>query len=455
MVKVSVIMPSLNVFNYISACMDSVINQTLQDIEIIVVDAGSTDGTLEILQQYADRDSRICLIHSEMKSYGHQVNLGISLAKGEYIGIVETDDYICDDMYEYLYQKAKQYDLQYVKTSFQKFVESQSGVSRYQFGGYLLKDNSLLEKIINPQEHPELATSDFYLWAGIYRREFVQNIKLSETPGAAFQDIGFIFQVLMGSTKAMYTKKEAYYYRQTKTNSSMNRNGFFYLIQEFNNINKYVLANKTWQQGYYERLVSHIWGRFQNMALGRAYWEEKESDIIKLTQLLQQAEKAGVFIPDKMNDEFQKIHMLLLISPKKLFEYAKENIISLISYLDEVEQKIGQDKVVIFGCAKTGKYLLELFENRKAGSVVAMCDNKSELQGTQIQTMTVISPKEATVQYSNAKYITTSPKYAEQMKNQLAELGITEDRILDIQPMYDFRLLLVTDAKSSRNIFDE
>jgi glycosyltransferase involved in cell wall biosynthesis len=66
------------------------------------VDAGSTDGTLEILQEYAAKDSRISIINSEKKSYGYQMNLGFDAAKGEYLGIVETDDFADPDMFEKL-----------------------------------------------------------------------------------------------------------------------------------------------------------------------------------------------------------------------------------------------------------------------------------------------------------------------------------------------------------------
>ena len=100
MPKVSVIMPSLNVVQYIQECMESVVRQTLSDIEIICVDAGSTDGTLEILQEFAKKDQRISIIVSDKKSYGYQMNLGLKAAKGEYIGIVETDDFIEPNMYE-------------------------------------------------------------------------------------------------------------------------------------------------------------------------------------------------------------------------------------------------------------------------------------------------------------------------------------------------------------------
>ena len=93
-IDVTVIMPSLNVCDYIEKAVRSVMEQTLENIEILCVDAGSTDGTLEILQALAKEDSRIQIINSQIKSYGYQLNLAISLAKGEYIGVVETDDYI-------------------------------------------------------------------------------------------------------------------------------------------------------------------------------------------------------------------------------------------------------------------------------------------------------------------------------------------------------------------------
>ena len=94
MSEISVIMPSLNVRPYIEKCLGSVVSQSFKDLEIICVDAGSTDGTLEIINEFARKDSRIKVINSDIKSYGYQMNLGIRYAKGEYIGIVETDDFI-------------------------------------------------------------------------------------------------------------------------------------------------------------------------------------------------------------------------------------------------------------------------------------------------------------------------------------------------------------------------
>ena len=107
MPKITVIMPSLNVASYMRQCLRSVLEQTLEDIEVVAVDAGSTDGTLEILQEYVAADRRISVIQSDKRSYGYQVNVGLEAAQGEYISIVETDDRIADDMYEMLYAVAR------------------------------------------------------------------------------------------------------------------------------------------------------------------------------------------------------------------------------------------------------------------------------------------------------------------------------------------------------------
>ena len=120
-VKVSVILPSLNVADYIRECIDSVLQQSLQELEIICIDAGSTDGTREILEEYANKDSRITILHSDMKSYGRQVNMGLKYASGDYIAILETDDWIAPDMYRCLYELAVKEHLDYAAADFDMF----------------------------------------------------------------------------------------------------------------------------------------------------------------------------------------------------------------------------------------------------------------------------------------------------------------------------------------------
>lgn len=197
MPKISVIMPSLNVANYIEQCMESVINQTLRDIEIIAVDAGSTDGTLEILEKYESTDNRVRVIHSSKRSYGYQLNLGISIAHGNFIGVVETDDYIESNMYESLYKQALKSKADYVKGGALKFFEKSEGET------YSRKIEVFTEKefahdqgriSVNPSVTPELILKDYYLWTGIYEKNFIKSIKLNETSGPLIKISVFFFK---------------------------------------------------------------------------------------------------------------------------------------------------------------------------------------------------------------------------------------------------------------------
>ena len=116
--SVTVLMPSLNVAPFIRQAVESVLDQTLRTIEVLCIDAGSTDGTLEILREYEEADPRVKVIISDKRSYGYQMNLGLAAARGEYIGIVETDDFADPEMFETLYRKAKHHKAQVVKGNY-------------------------------------------------------------------------------------------------------------------------------------------------------------------------------------------------------------------------------------------------------------------------------------------------------------------------------------------------
>ena len=106
MVKVSLVVPIYNSSKYLNKCIDSLVNQTLKDIEIILINDGSTDKSLEILKNYQQKDNRIKILTQNHKKQGKARNYGISVAQGEYIGFVDSDDWCELDMFEKLYEKA-------------------------------------------------------------------------------------------------------------------------------------------------------------------------------------------------------------------------------------------------------------------------------------------------------------------------------------------------------------
>ena len=113
--KVSIIVPVYNVENYLERCISSLRNQTLEDIEIILVDDSSTDSSLEICNKMAMEDSRIKVIHKENEGAGLARNEALRVATGEYIGFLDSDDFVEADMFKTLYDKAVQYGASYMK----------------------------------------------------------------------------------------------------------------------------------------------------------------------------------------------------------------------------------------------------------------------------------------------------------------------------------------------------
>ena len=101
--KISVLVPIYNTEKYLKKCLDSIAGQTLKDIEVICVNDGSTDNSLAVAEEFAEKDPRFKVINKENTGYGNTMNIALEKASGEYIGIVESDDFAASDMFEYLY----------------------------------------------------------------------------------------------------------------------------------------------------------------------------------------------------------------------------------------------------------------------------------------------------------------------------------------------------------------
>lgn len=232
MVKVSVILPSLNVKKYIDSCLESVVNQTLEDIEIICVDAGSTDGTLETIKAYVNRDPRVRLIVSDKKSYGYQMNLGISSATGTYIGIVETDDFVPQNMYADLYKTAIEQHAEVVKADFYRFYSVD--------GGYkcvyerLDPTDTYYNRVLCPAEQLQVFRLKMNTWSGIYLRSFLteNNIAHNESPGASYQDNGFWFKTFCCAKRVYFVDNPYYMNRRDNADSSVKSSGKVYSMSD-------------------------------------------------------------------------------------------------------------------------------------------------------------------------------------------------------------------------------
>ena len=129
--KISIIVPSFNEEKYIARCLDSILNQTFTDFEIICVDDNSTDSTFEIIREYAKKDSRVVPLKNPGKGVSSARNFGLDHAKGEYIGFVDSDDFIQPQMYEFLYRAIQENDCEMSVCRYDKTSEFNTKVFEY------------------------------------------------------------------------------------------------------------------------------------------------------------------------------------------------------------------------------------------------------------------------------------------------------------------------------------
>lgn len=166
-VKVSIVIPVYNAQNYLSGCLDSLVKQTLTDIEIICIDDGSTDHSLEILKRYAEKDNRITVIEQKNSGAGAARNVGISCSKGQYIGFVDSDDTVDKEMFSKLYSQA-------VKDNSDMVINGQVKLSTHKIHYFTDAGTLYLmeEKPFTIRDFPVILNSCF-LWNRIFRRNFI------------------------------------------------------------------------------------------------------------------------------------------------------------------------------------------------------------------------------------------------------------------------------------------
>ena len=238
MPKVSIVVPVYNVEKFLPECLDSIINQTLKDIEVICVNDGSTDSSLDILNSYAQKDSRIIVINKSNSGYGNTMNMGINAAAGEYIGIIESDDFADKHMFEDLYKLAKDNDADIAKSNWylywgkHKFSRKNNNIS-----------SAKTFKIINSKQDKDLLRLNPSVWSAIYKREFLNkfNIRFLETPGASYQDLAFSFKVFALAERVILTDNAYLYYRQDNINSSVKSKTKIYCVcDEYDEIDRFL-----------------------------------------------------------------------------------------------------------------------------------------------------------------------------------------------------------------------
>ena len=219
MVKVSVIVPIYNVEKYLDRCMQSLLNQTLNDIEIIMVDDGSPDRCPQMCDEYVKKDSRVKVVHKKNEGLGYARNSGLEVAVGEYVAFVDSDDYVDTRMYERLYLSAKENSADVVFCGFHnevklgRWIESNEVSEDVVWTGDAIR-NFMLDMIACAPYDKMERKYQMSVWHAIYKHSIIRdnNIRYFSERDIVSEDIPFQVDFLSLTDKVVYLKESFYYY---------------------------------------------------------------------------------------------------------------------------------------------------------------------------------------------------------------------------------------------------
>jgi exopolysaccharide biosynthesis predicted pyruvyltransferase EpsI len=201
---ISIIIPVYKVEEYLDRCVQSVINQTYKNLEIILVDDGSPDSCGAMCDQFANEDSRVVVIHKENGGLSDARNVGISIAHGEYIGFVDSDDYIDLDMFEFMYNGLLEYSADISVCNFYTVrPEKKISTDLVRFPE-VLNSEEALSRLLTDRLIPN------YAWNKLYRRKLFENVLFPV--GRLYEDIGTIYLVFFRAEKVVLLNRPKYYY---------------------------------------------------------------------------------------------------------------------------------------------------------------------------------------------------------------------------------------------------
>lgn len=213
---ISVIVPAYNIENYIGRCLDSIIAQTYTELQIIVVDDGSTDNTPAICDEYVTKDSRIKVIHQKNGGLSKARNAGLKEAVGKYIGYVDGDDYIEPTMYECMYEAATDNGVNLVICGYSQIGP---GAENYSFSGNNIKlsKEEVLDVFICDNREFHIFNS---VWSKLFAAELVQDIEFPA--GHNSEDIMYSTKAIANCNGCVFVDKPLYNYELSREGSIMN-----------------------------------------------------------------------------------------------------------------------------------------------------------------------------------------------------------------------------------------
>jgi len=289
--KISIIIPVYNCKKYLGRCIDSVIMQTFNDIEIVCVNDGSTDASSQVLEEYAKRDSRIRIIHQENSGAGCARNAGLDIAQGEYIQFVDGDDY---------------FDIDFVKKLYGKISATDSCIAFCNYRMFDDKTNKTLhvsnlpdffehsDKTFSLKDYPDefFQITDPNVWKGMWKLSFIKKNGIRFSATKSVNDVFFVYASLVAADKIVFFDEVLCHYRSNISNSVTTKNmeeNFKNTFIVYSDLYKYLvgknlsnICKKTFRRRLYDSLEYYFCKLENRNDIKRTF-----SMILKYANLLQ------------------------------------------------------------------------------------------------------------------------------------------------------------------------
>ena len=271
-VKVSIIIPVYNASSFIDKCLESILSQKLNGIEIICVNDASTDNSLDILRKYEQQYNNIIVLnHETNKRQGGARNSGLKVARGEYVGFVDSDDTISPDMYEDLYAEAKHYNLDVVESDYD-IIYTSGKVSKKAF---LFTES--LHNTLTDDARRRLITRGGSVWCKLYKKSFIVSNELFFPENLLYEDNYFVPLVYSLLSSYSYLKKIHYYYLVNieSTVHKKNTDNLYsrFIISELliNRFKKLQIDSKYFEELEYILILNGFTGMIRSCMLSYTY----------------------------------------------------------------------------------------------------------------------------------------------------------------------------------------
>lgn len=310
MCEISIIVPVYNVEKYLKKCVDSILNQTFQDFELILVDDGSPDNSGYICDQYAEKDSRVRVIHKENGGLSDARNAGIDVAQGKYLGFVDSDDYIAEDMYEQLHTSLKNNNADLSICGIYDVYEGRKPIKKTEKELLLNRDEALI-MIFHGNEISVHAVNK------LYKREIFSTVRYPF--GKYHEDSYTIVDVLDRCNNIAINTKQKYYYfhrNESITSQSFSNKQFEFIDAWEKNEQKVFGRSKEIDEAAHQRVC------FANfLVLDKIINANMENSVVETKTIVNYLRSNYLFIMrNQIFTRNRKISMTLLMISLKLYK---------------------------------------------------------------------------------------------------------------------------------------